>query len=986
MSSSDANRPTLTERQRAAVEVDGSVAIVAGAGTGKTHTLGQRYLAHLAAGTSPLAIVAVTFTERAADELRARVRREARRRLPSDDPRRDELEAAPIGTIHALCLRICRDHPDAAGVPPDVRILDPLEGSIWTEERLVGALERIPERLFHVLPYERVRDVLGALLKDPYRADQALSVPAERWPGFVAEARAEARARLDSTPHLAEARATLAQLAGPEADAGERARVAALAAFDAAARDDVEAAAAAVHGVKSTVGSAGTWGDDRDRLRAALATIVPAIRDWSRDKLARLELGPIDELLEAALDDLRQAFEQVRNDLARAKRRAGVVDFADLETAALKALNDEAVRDHYRRRWSVLLVDEVQDTSPVQEAILAHLTSFCRTTLVGDPKQSIYGFRGADADVFRRMTGSVVARGGSEVVLDRSFRTHAPLVGRLNDLFRYVMAEAHEPLEAEHGTAPSDAPHLHVWQLDLPKGVPASVVRLAEAHRIADEIRTALAEGRAVRDADAPDGVRPLRPGDVAVLARTWAPLNLLAEILPARGVPAVHTGGGDLLATREGQDGIAALRLLADRHDDVALVALLRGPCFGVADDDLDRLAEMTAARDENGRRPSWWQRLERSDEVWAQRARTLLQRLFDAARREPPSRLLQRLDRSTGWSAVVANLPGGPRRRADLDGFVAFVRDLERDGGDVYGVARRLRRLVLAGIEVDRPALEAEDAVTLTTVHRSKGLEWPFVVVAALDVDGRSDQAALRLRSDMGVALRLDTPETRRAEPALWTILHAADRASEDAERRRLLYVALTRASDFVALSSGGAKGATYGVLEPALDAAEVPIEVREVDPDTIAWPEPPVPGSDRTLVPTKASASEAVPDAAPDEDAVWDLVLERLGPVTPEAADCLVGVREAGAPPPAATLRGRASLEGGRWTLACWDERDGVHPVVRLVEAAAPIGHDRATGRDLRPESGLEEHRIEFDARRPDDVVDRLVRALGLAERQV
>jgi ATP-dependent helicase/nuclease subunit A len=975
MSGPPSDGPSLTERQRRAVDAAGDVAIVAGAGTGKTHTLGLRYLALLERGASPLAIAAVTFTERAAHELRARVRRYADARLPAGDPRLDELDAAPIGTVHALCLRVCRDHPEAAGVPPDVRILDPLEGSIWTAERLEDALVEVPARLFDVMPYERVRDVLSELLRDPYRAERALVHGPEAWARHLDEAREAARARVRAQPGLDRARATLASLQGPAGDAGERARRSLLAAFAAFDAGDPDAADAALHRLRPNVGSVQAWGDRRDELRDALGVALPALRAWARDPLVRASPGAADELLAEVLGDLRDAFERARAALGAAKRRAGVVDFGDVEVAALRALGDDAVVAHYRARWTDLLVDEVQDTSPVQEAIVRRIASFCRTTVVGDAKQSIYGFRGAEARVFRRVTDELLAGGGERVVLDRSFRTHARLVERVNDVFADVLGDEHEPLTAEDRRDPAGAPPLQAWQAEPPAGTPAGVVRLAEAHRIADGILTMLAEGRPVRDPDAPGGVRPVRPGDVAVLARTWAPLDLLAEVLPARGVPALHTGGGDLLATREAQDGMAALRFLADPADDVALVALLRGPCFAVADDALEELASAAPAGADGPTAERWWDRLTESPAPWTERPREVLGSLLRAARSEPPSRLLARLDRLTGWSAVVAALPGGPRRRADRDGFVELVRDLEGGGGDVFGVTRRLRRLLRAGVEVERPALDADDAVTLTTIHRSKGLEWPVVVVASLDAGGRAGGGPVRFDPDVGVAVRLDTREERNAEPLAWTLLDAARRQAEERELRRLAYVALTRAGDLAVVSSGRASGRLHQLLFAGLEAAGIEVEAYRPHADGVPSSQPPLPTSDPVQPRDDATDVAGRPGLDPTEPGAgeaeaWDLVLAKVEAIEPDAVALLARLREAGAPAPRATLRpGRAGLGGWSRTLARWADPEAARPEVALVEPGFE-GADPVAGRV-----------VTFDATRPVEVEAALREGLGL-----
>ena len=946
---------SLTERQRRAVEASSGVAIVAGAGTGKTHTLGHRYLAHLEAGVSPLSIVAVTFTERAAHELRARVRAYAAERLGRHDPRLAELEAATIGTVHALCLRICRDHPEAAGVPPDVRILDPLEGTVWTAERLESALRRLPPELFDALPYERVRELLAALLADPWRAERALAHGPESWSERVQAARSGARSAWLETPATLDARATLARLSGPPGDAGELAREALLAAFAAAEAGDAERVGTLLHGRRPNVGARKAWGGDQDALRGALAVALGALRGWLDDPLATLALGPADATLAALLPELREGFAAAHAELDVAKRRQAVLDFADVEVGALRALRRPEVVAHYRDRWSVLLVDEVQDTSPVQEAILSVVAGFCTTTLVGDPKQSIYGFRGADAAVFRSMTETLVAGGGETVVLDRSFRTHRALVDVGNRTFEGVLGEDHEPLEAAVAEAPGPGPSLRRWTLQAPKGTPAGVLRLAEAHRIADEILGRLEAGTPVRDDAAPGGTRPLAPGDVAVLARTWAPLDLLAEILPARGVPAVHTGGGDLLATREAQDGMAALRFLADPHDDVAFVALLRGPCFAVSDADLETFAQASMPpSEEDGRRPSWWSALSHDRPAWAAPAVDVLAELRRAAPYEPPGRLLQRLDRATGWSAVVANLPGGPRRLADLDGFVDRVRELERADRDVFGVVRRLRRLLRAGVEVERPALEAEDAVTLTTVHRSKGLEWPFVVVAALDAGSRPGGQRVRIDPEVGVGARVEAEDDRNARPAIWTLLDARAKAAEAAEDRRLVYVALTRAADLVAVSDAGGGGPYLSILAPALEAAEVATEAVEVDPAEVRWPSPPLPraGGPAPMQPPWELAGDeaaggdgrALAERLPErraedleleqdleEELAWEAALWRAEAIAPEAADLLRRLRDAGVPAPAPV----ATVDDVAW-LARW-VRGPVE--IRLLEPGVP-----------------------------------------------
>src|SRR5690606_10875935 len=172
--------------------------------------------------------------------------------------------------------------------------------------------------------------------------------------------------------------------------------------------------------------------------------------------------------------------------------------------------------------------------------------------------------------------------------------------------------------------------------------------------------------------------------------ARGKAPFETYAQVLPALGVPAINTGGGNLLETREAKDGVAALRFFADPHDDVALAAVLRGPFFALDD---RRLLEFAGTVE---RGASWWSTLLATEEADWQRPRQVLSAVLDSKWTSPPSLVLQALDEATGYGAVVANLSAGLRRLADWRGFLGLVRKLEADQSDAFAVSRRLRRLL--------------------------------------------------------------------------------------------------------------------------------------------------------------------------------------------------------------------------------------------------------------------------------------------------
>jgi ATP-dependent helicase/nuclease subunit A len=345
-----------------------------------------------------------------------------------------------------------------------------------------------------------------------------------------------------------------------------------------------------------------------------------------------------------------------------------------------------------------------------------------------------------------------------------------------------------------------------------------------------------LDKGMGVYDAAA-STTRPVRPGDMAILSRVWAPLEVYGDALAAAGIPSVHAGGGNLLETREAKDGLVLLRFLADPDDDLALVAVLRSPFFAVDDLLLHRLAQGS------GRGVSWWKLVQEADDTQLDTVKEVMDVLLSKRRLESPTRLLQLADHLTGYTAVIANLPGAERRETDWRGFRELVGDLERGSDDNFTVVRWLRQLHEADAQVPRLPIEAGDAVSLMTIHAAKGLEWPVVVIPDLARAMPSSSGAVAFDPELGVSVDFGEDE---GQPALHRMIRDKKARLEEDEARRVFYVAPTRARDHLILTCTGLTERLCGltVLQPGLEMADLPISPVPYRPEDAKPPELPAP----------------------------------------------------------------------------------------------------------------------------------------------
>jgi len=833
----------------------GSLLVTAGAGTGKTLTLVARYLDCLARGLPLRSVVAVTFTRKAAREMRNRVREAIRAYVkgestPSSEAhawraRYEELDSARIDTLHGLCGEILRSHPAESGLDPRFAVLEEGMAGTLQHEAVKSALGWAADDqdlacLFDVWA-EDLETLARELLRRRLDVQEAFrgmpGSPLSTWIGVLRRWRADALERLTRCDEWLAAVQVLCE-ARP-LDPSDRLvaqRDSALQALEAAGRDSAAAVQhlACLSDIDLTGGKRDAWiggAKERDAVRSALRCVRELWK--AQAELVTQDLGDADLTLAACLRPLRQLFELVVGEYDALKEDRRALDYDDLEYAALRLLREEpTVLDHWQSEVQALLVDEFQDTNRRQMELL-ELLSRPRGDLflVGDAKQSIYGFRGADVTVFRRLCQESGPR-GSVLPLSTSYRAHEALVRALNALLRPVLGEREDPAApwvapfaplVAHRKEPSpgfSAPYVEL-HLAIGRKTDGALERAADAvaARIL-ELVTGL-DGQATGDA----GATSVGFDDVAILCRASRSFGAYEDALERAGVPYVTVAGRGFYERPEVRDVLNALTALANPTDDLALAGLLRSPAVGLSDGALYLLCRSRA-----GCATLWdvlsqplWEApgcpLKALDQEDAARLRgvfPMLERLASTVGRWPVGDVLKAFVDETGYRAAL--LRHGQRRSArNLDKLL----DDARESGlvSVSEFLEYVRNLRATGVREGEARADAEGAVQIMSVHSAKGLEFPVVVIGDVGYQGGPHTESVIVDSELGIVPRLAGPEGGAGAVYAWAQRRARDQ--DAAETARLFYVAATRAKEMLLLSGYAPlkKNGALGSLGPWL-----------------------------------------------------------------------------------------------------------------------------------------------------------------------
>jgi ATP-dependent helicase/nuclease subunit A len=831
-------------REKIRTLLDETLFVEAGAGTGKTAALVDRYVSLVLAGHSVERIVAITFTDKAAAELRDRVRQELEGRqqdAQNDAAQQTRIESAlagldraQISTIHAFCQGLLRSFAVRDGIDPAFEVEDAVAAERRFEERwrvfldgLSGdheAIEYIGRVLDLGLTTRYLQELAKALwdrteLANHLRA-HPLSAPEVQWPDLAGlrerlsgidrrnvPAEDKLSQRIDATIAVLDELAS----AGAERDA----RLAAI--------------ASSLNPRLGTTGNANNWKGSTpiNHARAETAGVIEDLQRTLEGLRARALAGVLPLAVRFVVEE------------AQARAAEGRLIFDDLILRVRDVLQAQpGTRIELRNRYDTILIDEFQDTDPMQADIAM---AFARNVengrpepgrlfLVGDPKQSIYRFRRADMAMYARTADDLRQVGAHEIDLALNRRSLPGVLGWVNDTFARVFAgNVHGPeVQPDYKPVFPDragglgGPAVACFGEEVGGKTTASQIRQMEAQYVAAYCRDAVARGWQVQPRDGEP--RPARYGDIAVLLPARTILQPLERALSDEGIPYRVEGGSLVYATQEVRDLINCLTAIDDPSDDVAVVAALRSPAYACSD------VEITRFRRSGGTFNYLSPALDGFDGVVAEALRDLrgwhrmrvakaiasLVEAFIDARRVVEIGLVDSGNRNAFRRARFLIEQARTFEANGPESLRSFVEWLERRAGEAV--------LDYEGAGLD----DDEDAVRVLTIHAAKGLEFPIVFLAGLGTPQRApNQVFGHDRGDGRIAVSIGSAQRRfTLGPVEDVNNHEKEHAA--AERDRLLYVAATRARDHLVLSlfhkAGTQCSASMLIQKGARDGAEL------------------------------------------------------------------------------------------------------------------------------------------------------------------
>jgi len=764
-------------QQGAATRWGQDVCVAAGPGSGKTRVLVERFVWLVEERrVPPSAIVAFTFTEKAANELRKRLRE----RFEARQEMQEEIERAWVSTIHAFCARLLREHSLAAGIDPEFAVFDEPEARQALSEAAEQALDELaignPAELHALLASLNEWDLAGGLCRLHAAMRVGVARPAAPRPQISFEQ------FLDQVEGVL--RASLEGWKPAQIEEFQKLRAWAAPLLALRGRPVSEE-----HLRRLTEPPVNL---NRVKRSSPVAEQIKTLRETAKAASAALVYEyylPQRRTIEALLERMSRVYEA-------GKRARSALDFSDLEHLAIRLLeSDPELRQKLSGRFQAILLDETQDTNPLQWRLIELLRTPDCFFAVGDVNQSIYRFRHAEPRVFMQFIREV-ERGNKFVDrLRQNYRSRPEILKAVEAVCSDIDGIEKVSFEPQRRFEPKPVPSVEVLAVS---GARAEDLVRKEAAWVAARIRELVGTLAVQQRVDGEEIVRPLEFSDIGILLRKSEPMEQFEAVLRQSGIPCVIARGSHFFKTPEVTDLVRLLHVLENPRDEISLAAVLRSPLVGVSDDALVRMkaAGHLAEALEGEPDPA----MDSEDAGRLAIFRRQLAELREMTGYVSPDVFLARvLDESNYWDGLPV------RARANIDKFLALVREQwsarPRPLRELLDEVAALRD---AGAEAEAPPDDSANAVRMMTIHQAKGLEFPVVFLAHAHTGVNQSQPDLLYSKDFGLGVRWRLPDGEQSAPDfIHRTIAEYEKQREAEEAHRLLFVAMTRAEQHLVVS---------------------------------------------------------------------------------------------------------------------------------------------------------------------------------------
>jgi len=864
---------SLTKSQQAALALDKNISVTAGAGSGKTRILVDRFL-KIATDQPHLTrhIVAITFTEKAAGEMQERIAEDVNQRLQKTNlspPERktlqsirDQLSSAHISTIHGFCMRILREFPIEAGITPDFAILDPIRQQVLLSSAIREAFKELDQKalsdsendwflLFTSLSRKRVQDMLEAALQKPFETDQLIATFKNRtkaeYLDFLSKKWLAIFSKSVTPEDLQNTAMLVDEILNHDTLSVKTFKAEELSKYLKNYQNEFSKDSLSLESRSAYLNLAENFTTKGNPYKSL--TYLGKKESWAHAVQQLIldlseELSPVQKKImlfnpglapgetDAQWFDLFSLFiklyKQVTKKFWQIKNEQGVLDFEDLQIFSVNLLREnEEIRQKLHQRFRYIMVDEFQDTNPIQWEIVELLSkegtrlAEDQTFVVGDPKQSIYGFREADIRIFKNVVQQFSEEAGSlfaetypgNIVFRESFRFLPQINAFINHFFSQILSTDHgNPFEVnyENLSAQRDVPGKGEIELAVLDEEDES---LSEQDYMATKIRQLMEDKATVYEwIDGVEQPREMRYGDIAILIRDRSSLQDIEQSFRKHNVPFKTVGGIGFWQRQEIYDFYHILRFLANPSDDFALVALLRSRLFLLPDSALFFLTDLKESsflerlkvlKDDS--------RLSDMERQSCTEAYNLIERWIGFRERLTLGELLNTIVEDTYLFARLNAEFSGEQRTANLQKIIDLADSFDQSGpGGLRAFLDTIDDLINRQVPEGEAFLALEDkgSVKIMTIHVSKGLQFPVVFCPILNRSMRGTGNDVLIDRELGMAVSFKSDDdyysNSSKENTLYNLLRLRQKQKELAELKRIFYVAVSRASDWLFLSA--------------------------------------------------------------------------------------------------------------------------------------------------------------------------------------